>query len=92
MDFMLSIDDRQLKTAPIIIGSLVAHIYNPHNELWIAAYGNSTSNGKILWRINEIGLVLRADVWGDSNNQDILISVMISTGIGYCFGRFVNMI
>ena len=89
---MLSIDDRQLKTAPIIIGSLVAHIYNPHNELWIAVDGNATPNGKLIWRSNEVGLVLRVDVWGDSHDLDILISVMIPAGIGYCFGSDVNML
>ena len=91
MDFVLSFGNCELKTSPIVIGSLVAHIYNP-GDMWVAADVNANQNDKILWRSGEIGLVLRADVWGDSNNQDILISVMISTGIGYCFGRFVNMI
>lgn len=86
---MLSVDSCELKTSPIVIGSLVAHAYNP-KELWIAADGNATSNGKLIWRSNEIGLVLKVDVWGDSHDADILISVMIPAGIGYCFGSDVN--
>ena len=88
---MLSVDNCELKTSPIIIGSLVAHTYNPE-ELWIAVDGNATPNGKLIWRSNEVGLVLRVDVWGDSHDLDILISVMIPAGIGYCFGSDVNML
>ena len=88
---MLSVNSCELKISPIVIGSLVSHIYNPE-ELWIAADGNATPNGKLIWRSNEVGLVLRVDVWGDSHDLDILISVMIPAGIGYCFGSDVNMI
>ena len=88
---MLSVNSCELKISPIVIGSLVSHIYNPE-ELWIAADGNATPNGKLIWRSNEVGLVLRVDVWGDSHDLDILISVMIPAGIGYCFGSDVNML
>ena len=88
---MLSVDGCELKTSPIIAGSLVAHIYNPE-EMWIAVDKEVTPNGKLIWRSNEIGLVLRVDVWGDLHDLDMLISVMIPTGIGYCFGTDVSMI
>ena len=88
---MLSVDNCELKTSPIIIGSLVAHTYNPE-ELWIANDASVTPSGKLIWRSNEVGLVLRVDVWGDSHDLDILISVMIPAGIGYCFGSDVNML
>ena len=88
---MLSVDGCELKTSPIIAGSLVAHRYNPE-ELWIAVDKDVTPNGKLIWRSNEVGLVLRVNVWGDLPGLDILISVMIPTGIGYCFGSDVNMI
>ena len=88
---MLSVNSCELKISPIVIGSLIAHTYNPE-ELWIAVDGNATPNGKLIWRSNEVGLVLRVDVWGDSHDLDILISVMIPAGIGYCFGSDVNMI
>ncbi len=88
---MLSVNNCELKTSPIAAGSLIAHIYNPE-EMWIAVDSDVTPNGKLVWRSNEIGLVLRVDVWGDSPGVDILISVMIPTGIGYCFGSDVSMI
>lgn len=88
---MLSVDSCELKTSQIITGSLVAHIYNPQ-EMWIAVDKDVTPNGKLLWRSNEVGLVLRVDVCGDSPDQFSLISVMIPTGIGYCFVSDVNMI
>ena len=88
---MLSVDGCELKTSPLAAGSLVVHIYNPE-EMWIAVDRDVTPNGKLIWRSNEIGLVLRVDVWGDLHDLDILISVMIPTGIGYCFGSDVNMI
>lgn len=91
MDFVLSFGNCELKTSPIVIGSLVAHIYNP-GDMWVAADVNANQNDKILWRSGEIGLVLRVDVWGESPDIDILISVMISAGIGYCFGSDVNTI
>jgi hypothetical protein len=88
---MLSADSCELKTSPLAAGNLVVHIYNPE-ETWIAVDRDITPNGKLIWRSNEVGLVLRVDVWGDSPGVDILISVMIPTGIGYCFGSDVNMI
>ena len=88
---MLSVNSCELKISPIVIGSLVSHIYNPE-ELWIANDANVTPSGKLIWRSNEVGLVLSVDVLGDSNNLDILISVMIPAGIGYCFGCNVNVI
>lgn len=88
---MLSVDSCELKTSPLTAGSLVVHIYNPE-EMWIAVDNDVTLNGKLIWRNNEVGLVLRVDVLGASNNLDILISVMIPAGIGYCLGSDVNMI
>ena len=88
---MLSVNSCELKTSPIIAGSLVSHIYNS-GALWIAADGNAPPSGKLIWRSNEVGLVLSVDVGGDSHDLDILISVMIPAGIGYCFGCNVNVI
>lgn len=90
---MLSIDNCQLKTSPIVIGSLVTHIYNLE-EMWVEIteivkiVEGVTPNGKLIWKSNEVGLVLKLDVWGDY----ILISVMIPAGIGHCFGSDVNVI
>lgn len=84
----------------IIVGNLVVHKYGPE-QLWLASkdapmYLSTNIPWKIPWKNNEVGLVLKIDEWYEHththDSQDKFIRVMISSGIGYCFGSDVNVI